>query len=108
MTPEQLERAKSAVSSWYADKQRGDETVITNAAILLLAELITDYETRDPDGWIDWSGNGCPVDGCEYVDVVLAHGELFTQFQAQTLRWTVSGGDGDIVKYRIHHFKRGQ
>lgn len=58
------------------------------------------------DGWIEWSGGGCPVDSSEIkVTIKLRSGRLITSDCALGWDWGVGGGSrdsqSDIIAYRI-------
>lgn len=54
------------------------------------------------DGWIDWGGGDCPVDGREMVDVIFGRGGRISTNIADCWRWNHSGTDSDIIAYRLH------
>lgn len=64
------------------------------------------YETAlaKNDGWIEWGGGECPVDGAAYVDVKLRGGHVVTKRRACALYWShhTPTGDGEIMSYRLH------
>lgn len=53
------------------------------------------------DGWIDWDGGECPVNGVVIVDYKMRDGCVHTE-PAHILRWGHRGWTGDIVAYRPH------
>lgn len=53
------------------------------------------------DGWIDWDGGECPVNGVVIVDYKMRDGCVHTE-PAYILRWGHRGWTGDIVAYRLH------
>lgn len=55
------------------------------------------------DGWIQWAGGGCPVDGV--VDVKLRNGHITKKRMADSLDWNhyKPDGDGAIIAYRLHN-----
>ena len=54
------------------------------------------------DGWIEWGGGECPVDGRGMVDVIFGHGGRMSANIADCWRWTHEGTDSDIIAYRLH------
>lgn len=52
------------------------------------------------DGWIEWGGGACPVDG-ESAVAVLLRGGPEGKLLARDFNWRHRGGPGDIVAYRI-------
>lgn len=52
------------------------------------------------DGWIEWNGGECPVNGDTDVTVTLRNGYVGPS-KASLLDWVTLGG-GAIIKYRIH------
>lgn len=69
------------------------------------AVVFTCAETQkaDADGWIEWHGGECPVGNDVLVDFRMRDGagEVHTSKPGH-LRWSHTGGDGDIVAYRQH------
>lgn len=54
------------------------------------------------DGWIDWGGGDCPVDGREMVDVIFGHGGRMSTNIADCWCWSHDGTNSDIIAYRLH------
>ncbi|MCW1844193.1 hypothetical protein [Prosthecomicrobium hirschii] len=52
--------------------------------------------------WIKWTGGRCPVCDTALVDVQFRDGHTSNGAVAICLMWDASGGQGDIVAYRIH------
>lgn len=54
------------------------------------------------DGWIEWGGGECPVDGV--VDVKLRNAHITTNRKADSLDWNhyTPDGYGAIIAYRLH------
>lgn len=71
-----------------------------NAAI---AEVRRLNATAHPasDGWIEWHGGKCPVQGWQEVDVKFLDGGEEEQCRADDFRWYASGACDDIVAYRL-------
>lgn len=56
----------------------------------------------DADGWIEWSGGGCPVPADTVVDVRFRNGdESITYRNAGGLDWQHDHHPRDIIAYRI-------
>lgn len=74
--------------------------------------LVKGHEPKLPpcppgDGWIEWSGGECPVPPTTDVDVQLRNGEMtIREANGDSLagdwNWDHDGGDGDIIRYRVH------
>lgn len=56
------------------------------------------------EGWIDWGGGECPVDGDAIVDVKLKSGVQITdgETSAAAYYWDHMNQRGDIIAYRLH------
>lgn len=55
----------------------------------------------DPDGWIEWTGGDCPVDGRAVVYVKYRDGGISTSIAACFGWQRRCNDDGDIVAYKI-------
>lgn len=55
----------------------------------------------DKDGWIQWDGGGCPVNGDTLVDVNLRSGVINWECMAKQWRWGHANLSNDIIAYRI-------
>lgn len=57
------------------------------------------------DGWIQWAGGECPVDGDEIVEVRYrkTNPYQFNNDRAGDFTWSHHGIDGDIIAYRLQH-----
>lgn len=80
------------------------DTLITNwhQTTLSRAEFdqIVAETSPDSDGWIEWNGGECPVDGDSVIDVKLSDGDEFFGVDAD---WDWHQGSGcDIIAYRLH------
>lgn len=54
------------------------------------------------DGWIEWRGGVCPVDGETMVVVKFSDGTMHKKpTPALTYRWTNEKCHGDIIAYRV-------
>ncbi len=56
------------------------------------------------DGWIQWAGGECPVDGDAIVEVKYRKPNpyQFNNDRAGDFAWAHDGFDGDIIAYRMH------
>lgn len=60
------------------------------------------YPAPDADGWIEWNGGECPVDGdCEVSIRVRGEGGS-ARGKAKHWSWGHSGCGSDIIAYRLH------
>lgn len=57
----------------------------------------------DADGWIEWAGGECPVDGDAIVEVRYrkTNPYQFNNDRAGDFTWSHHGIDGDIIAYRL-------
>lgn len=53
------------------------------------------------DGWIEWGGGVCPVDGETMVVVKFSDGRVYSGFCAQVWDWSPDGVARDIIAYRV-------
>lgn len=63
------------------------------------------YPKADADGWIEWSGGECPVDGDALVVCKVRTGKEWCNgraIKAAILLWRHTGGAADIIAYRQH------
>ena len=54
------------------------------------------------DGWIEWGGGECPVDGSERLDVQFRDSYFNKDVIASSLRWSHLNWRSDIIAYRLH------
>jgi len=70
------------------------------------AEKIKAAESADNNGWIEWAGGECPVDGSIEVQTIERRESRdkfdSTVFPAEDWEWSHDGGRYDIIAYRIH------
>lgn len=75
--------------------------------ILSREEYFHLYPAQDADGWIEWKGCGCPVDGGNLVEVKLRNppaGNIERIRKADEFNWKSGLGDnGEIIAYRLHN-----
>lgn len=57
------------------------------------------------NGWINWAGGECPVDGDAIVEVKYrkTNPYQFNNDRAGDFTWSHHGIDGDIIAYRLQH-----
>lgn len=71
--------------------------------ILSRAEYFHLYLAPDADGWIEWSGGECPVDGDCIVSYKMRDAATFKRGEpAREVRWAHNGAATDIIAYRMH------
>ena len=56
----------------------------------------------DADGWIEWNGGECPVDGNEIIDIRYPESREEFGAKAKFRRWNHARNKGDIIAYRLH------
>lgn len=69
--------------------------------ILNREEYYQAYQKADADGWIEWNGGECPVDGDSIVDVEFNAGHTVSG-AAKGLSWHHEWEYSNIIKYRLH------
>ena len=67
----------------------------------IVAETIAQSEP-DADGWIEWNGGECPVDGNEIIDIRYPESREEFGAKAKFRRWNHARNKGDIIAYRLH------
>ena len=78
----------------------GDKIKGFHNTILSRDEYFHLYPAPDADGWIEWNGGECPVDGDSVIDVKLSDGDEFFGVDAD---WDWHQGSGcGIIAYRLH------
>lgn len=72
--------------------------------VLSREEYYQAYPKADADGWIEWNGGECPVDGELTVYVNYRDGGKAPKaVKAGSQRWNHSGLGGDIMSYSLHN-----
>lgn len=51
--------------------------------------------------WTPWPGGKCPLDCCDIIDIKLREGKYYYNVYPDGWDWIHTGGDMDIVEYRI-------
>ncbi|WP_313382833.1 hypothetical protein [Pantoea sp.] len=69
-------------------------------AALEIALPVLEQQEKLADGWIEWHGGECPVDGCVKVEYRLRDGETSNE-PASCLAWEHEGECYDIIAYRV-------
>lgn len=62
-------------------------------------EMYATTTAAETDGWIEWGGGVCPVDG--YVDIKLRGGVITKNYPAGAGRWVHDNQEWDIIAYRV-------
>lgn len=71
--------------------------------ILSREEYFHLYPAPDADGWIEWKGGECPVDGECIVSYKMRDAATFRRGEpASEVRWQHNGTASDIIAYRLH------
>ena len=90
----------------YDCDNRIDRTGVTiknwHQTILSREEYFHLYPSPDADGWIEWKGGECPVDGNEIIDIRYPESREEFGAKAKFRRWNHWGGKRDIIAYRLH------
>lgn len=97
------------VRFWKGDydcDDRIDRTGVTiknwHQTLLSRDEYFHLYPAPDADGWIEWNGGECPVDGNEIIDIRYPESREEFSAKAKFRRWNHCGDKGDIIAYRLH------
>lgn len=93
---------REAWGEWF----RADKIKNHHQTVLSRAEYFHLYPSPDADGWIEWSGGECPVDGDALVVCKVRTGKEFRngkKIKASILRWRHTGGMTDIIAYRLRN-----
>lgn len=59
------------------------------------------FDKQDNDGWIEWGGGECPVDGKCQVEVKYRSTDRRTHGTARYFRWSNASDPADIIAYRV-------
>jgi hypothetical protein len=70
--------------------------------VLSRAEYFHLYPAPDANGWIEWNGGECPVDGNEIIDIRYPESREEFGAKAKFRRWNHARNKGDIIAYRLH------
>lgn len=70
--------------------------------VLSRAEYFHLYPAPDANGWIEWNGGECPVDGNEIIDIRYPESREEFGTKAKFRRWNHARNKGDIIAYRLH------
>ena len=72
-----------------------------------MEECNTGFKVPDADGWIEWKGGECPVDGD--VNVKFWSGTIKENpISARELYWEHDGDISDIIAYRLHNTEQAK
>lgn len=100
----------NAYGTWRYLNSWIDYCITAKEAPRLASDYATAIITRDQyeaalaaknDGWIDWAGGECPVDGAAFVEYKMRSGDVGND-DAHILRWDHKQYSGDIIAYRLH------
>lgn len=69
--------------------------------VLSREEYYHAYPKADADGWIEWSGGECPVDGDSIVDVEFNSGNIVSCV-TKGLSWRHEWTYSNVIAYRLH------
>ncbi|QDB73886.1 hypothetical protein KE336_gp47 [Aeromonas phage 4_D05] len=87
---------REALGEWFSVNKINNH----HQAALSRAEYFHLYPAPDADGWIEWKGGACPVDGDSVIDVKLSDGDELFGVDAD---WDWQHGAGcNIIAYRLH------
>jgi len=67
---------------------------------LEIALPVLEQQEKGDDGWIEWGGGECPVNGGDIVNVKWEDGSVTHCAEACYLCWDHTG-NGDIIAYRV-------
>lgn len=98
-------RRKTTSYHWIGSQRetwiRGIKTPQWHQCVLSREEYYHAYPKADADGWIEWSGGECPVDGESIVDVEFNSGNIFSGV-AKGLSWRHEWKYSNVIAYRLH------
>lgn len=106
------ERCKKQIEEWQRMMSVSDVAVMVelNLQAYLIALPVLEQQEKqaeqqvDDDGWIEWKGGKCPVDGSVKVDVRFRNGEVDEGLSADGWVWLCSPDSNyerDIIAYRV-------
>ena len=84
-----IERTGVTIKNWFQ-------------CILSRDEYFHLYPAQDAEGWIEWCGGECPVDGNEIIDIRYPESREEFGTKAKFRRWNHARNKGDIIAYRLH------
>ena len=98
-------RRKTTSYHWIGSQRetwiRGIKTPRWHQCVLSREEYYQAYPKADADGWIEWKGGECPVDGESIVDVEFNSGNIVSGV-AKGLSWRHEWKYSNIIAYRLH------
>lgn len=96
------ERCKKQIEEWQRMMSVSDVAVMVelNLQAYVIALPVLEQQEKLADGWIEWHGGECPVDGCVKVEYRLRDGDTSNE-PASCLAWEHEGECYDIIAYRI-------
>lgn len=90
---DRIERTGVTIKNWH-------QTILSRDEYFHL------YSAPDAEGWIEWCGGECPVDGNEIVDIRYSESREEFGIKAKFRRWNHARNKGDIIAYRLHKPKK--
>ena len=90
---DRIERTGVTIKNWH-------QTILSRAEYFHL------YPAPDADGWIEWKGGECPVDGNEIIDIRYPESREEFGAKAKFRRWNHARDKGDIIAYRLHKLEQ--
>ena len=89
---------RGALDEWFSVNKINNH----HQAALSRKEYFHLYPAPDADGWIEWNGGECPVDGNEIIDIRYPESREEFGAKAKFRRWNHARNKGDIIAYRLH------
>ena len=89
---------RGALDEWFSVNKINNH----HQTILSRDEYFHLYPSPDADGWIEWKGGECPVDGNEIIDIRYPESREEFGAKAKFRRWNHARNKGDIIAYRLH------
>lgn len=65
-------------------------------------DIVSEWQEPDADGWIEWHGGECPVDGDALIQYQWLNGDI-SRTIARNLHWKTNFNPWDIKRYRVVH-----
>ena len=89
---------REALDEWFSVNKINNH----HQTVLSRDEYFHLYPAPDADGWIEWKGGECPVDGNEIIDIRYPESREEFGAKAKFRRWNHARNKGDIIAYRLH------
>ena len=102
------ERCKKQIEEWQRMMSVSDVAVMVelNLQAYVIALPVLEQQEKqaeqqvDTDGWIEWKGGECPVDGGVMVETIWSDGDIISN-RARKLGWHHSQREVNIISYRV-------